>query len=204
MQHPVFYSSVFRIIFVSQWDEAFPAAIAHGGISSAPLPHCLPHWQEKCGIRIYMELGCKGFLSSPHVMFPTFGFWSWTAKWKDSKWVSPHHLRASADIPSTAPLAGKAVLTTTFQSTILCKSFVTRSVPVCTSYTAHNFQLMTSFPQRLHMQMADLAVVSVLTFFLLFSTFPPHHFWRPLPSQNLPCESEEAMSLLKTDVKTQI
>lgn len=52
--------------------------------------------------------------------------------------------------------------------------------------------------------MADLAILSFLTFFFLFSAFPPHHFWRPLPSQKLPCESEEAMSLLNTDVKTQI
>lgn len=205
MQHPVFYTSVFfRISFVSQWDKAFPAAIAHGGISSAPSPPCLPHWQGKCSIKIYMELDCKGLLSSPHVMFPTFGFWSWTAKWKGSEGVSPCHLRASAGIPSTAPLAGKAVIQTTFQSKILGKSFITRSVPVRTSYTTHNFQLLTSFPQRLHIQMADLVILSFLTFFFLFSAFPPHHFWRPLPSQKLPCESEEAMSLLNTDVKTQI
>lgn len=107
-------------------------------------------------------------------------------------------------IPSTAPPAGKAVLQTTFQSKILCKSFITRSVPVHTFYTTHHFQLMTSFPQRLHIQMADLAVISFLTFFFLFSTFPPHHFWRPLQPQNLPCESESAMSLLKTDMETQI
>lgn len=102
------------------------------------------------------------------------------------------------------PPAFPAVLQTTFQSQILCKSFITRSVPVGTSYTTHHFQLMTSFPQRLHIQMADLAVISFLTFFFLCSAFPPHHFWRSLPSQNLPSESEDAMSSLKTDVKTQI
>lgn len=68
------YTSVFGSIFVSQWDKAFHAATVHGGISSAPSPLCLPHWQEKCSFKIYTELDCRGFLSLPHVMFPAFGF----------------------------------------------------------------------------------------------------------------------------------
>lgn len=40
--------------------------------------------------------------------------------------------------------------------------------------------------------MADLVVISFLTFFFLSSTFPPHRFWSPQPSQNLPQESEDA------------
>lgn len=95
-------------------------------------------------------------------------------------------------IPSMAPPAGKAVLQNTFQNKILRKSLSTRSVPVRTSYTTHHFQLKTSFPQRLHTQMADLVVISFLTFFFLSSTFPPHRFWSPQPSQNLPQESEDA------------
>lgn len=74
-------------------------------------------------------------------------------------------------IPSMAPPAGKAVLQNTFQNKILRKSLSTRSVPVRTSYTTHHFQLKTSFPQRLHTQMADLVVISFL-FLLPFLYLP--------------------------------
>lgn len=82
-------------------------------------------------------------------------------------------------LTSTAPLAGKAILQTTFQTKMLLKLFITRSVPVPTSYVTYNFQLMPSFSQRLHIQMAGLEFSAFLTFFLLFLPSHPISFGGP-------------------------
>lgn len=131
-----------------------------------------------------MEFDCNGFLSSPYICFPPWVFEAGLPKGNAANRLLPAtwglQLAFSLySLTGTAPLAGKAVLQTTFPSKILRKSFITRSIPAHTSHDTCHFQLMASFSQRLHVQMADLAFSGFLTFFLLFSVYPPHQCWRP-------------------------
>lgn len=102
-------------------------------------------------------------------------------------------------LTSAAPLAGMAVLQTTCRSKILCKSFFTSSIPVHTFYATHYFQLRASFPEVAYTD-SRLGIQCFSHFLPPFLCLPTPSVLAALSSQALPYESEEAVTLPKTDV----
>lgn len=156
-------------------DKAF--ATAHGGISSAPTPcHSLPP-KRNAALRFMRNLIMT--TSSYHLIFSfpplacAAGLQNGNAaeRFFPATWGLQLIFQLYS-LTSTAPPAGKAVPQTTFQSK--AKYFVSH-----TSCACHHFQLMASFSQGLHIQMAGSALSAFLAFFLLLScpfVFPPCQF----------------------------